>query len=148
MMNTPFFPSLRPRLAALGRRTAHRLRQSTLAQLHQHLAQVLPPALLSATEEGRNSRQRQFPLRLTFECFVWQMLHPHTSCREVVRHVQTLCRLAAINPPDASDSAYVQARQRLPQQRMEEALQATAQAAQARLSQPRLLQGRAVKVVD
>jgi hypothetical protein len=148
MMNTPFFPSFRARLAALGRHTAHRLRQTTLAQLHQHLADFLPPALLSAAEQGLNSRQRQFPLRLTFECFVWQMLHPQTSCREVVRHVQTLCRLAGRSPVDPGDSAYVQARQRLPQQRMEEALQATAQAAEARISLPSVLQGRAVKVVD
>jgi len=42
MMNTPFFPSLRSRLAALGRRTAQRLRQTTLAQLHQHLGDFLP----------------------------------------------------------------------------------------------------------
>jgi len=148
MMNTPFFPSFRCRLAALGRRTAHRMRQSTLAQLRQHLADFLPPALLSATEQGLNSRQRQFPLRLTFECFVWQMLHPQTSCREVVRHVQTLGRLAGQSPPDPGDSAYVQARQRLPQQRMAQALWATAQAAEVRASKSTLLQGRTVKAVD
>lgn len=148
MMNTPFFPSWRGRLAALGRRTAHTLRQTTLAQLHRHLADFLPPALLSGTEEGLNSRQRRFPLRLTFECFVWQMLHPQTSCREVVRHVQTLCRLAGQSPVHEGDSAYVQARQRLPQQRMEEALRAIAQAAEVRAPQSTILQGRAVKVVD
>jgi hypothetical protein len=41
--------------------------------------------LLSATDEGSNSRDRIFSLRLTFECFVWQLLKPKTSCREVVR---------------------------------------------------------------
>jgi len=46
-----------------------------------------------AIEEGPNSRARDFPLRLTVECFIWQLLNPGTSCREVVRHVQTLCRL-------------------------------------------------------
>lgn len=148
MMHTPFFPSLRGRLAPLGRRTAQRLRETTLAQLHQHLSDFLPPALLSCAEEGLNSRQRHFPLRLTFEAFVWQMLHPRTSCREVVRHVQTLCRLAGRSPVDPGDSAYVQARQRLPEQRMQEALQATAQAAEARVPKASVLQGRAVKVVD
>ena len=30
-----------------------------------------------------NSRQRDFPLRLTFECFLWQMLKPRTACRRI-----------------------------------------------------------------
>ena len=34
-------------------------------------------------------------LRLTFECFLWQVLKPKTSCREVVRQVQALFRSRA-----------------------------------------------------
>src|SRR5690348_17930701 len=93
-MQTPYFPSLRSRLAALGRRTAHRLRQATLGQLQDHLRDLLPAPLLSAEDQGPNSRQRVFTLRLTFECFLWQVLKPKTSCREVVRQVQGLLRLA------------------------------------------------------
>ena len=111
-MQTPFFPALRARLAALGRRTAHQLRQGTLAQCQQHLGNCLPPGLLACAEEGPNSRERDFPLRLTVECFIWQLLNPATSCREVVRHVQTLCRLAGRVPVAEGDSAYVQARNR------------------------------------
>ena len=113
-MPTPFFPAFRFRLAALGRRSAQALRQATLAQLQEHLRNLLPAPLLSATEEGANSRQRVFSLRLTFECFVWQVLNPHTSCREVVRQVQALLRLLGRTPIDEGDSAYIQARQRLP----------------------------------
>ena len=90
MMQTPFFPAFRARLAALGRRTAHAVRQATLAQLQEHLRDFLPVHVLAAADEGPNSRDRVFNLRLTCECFVWQMLHPQTSCREVVRHVQAL----------------------------------------------------------
>jgi hypothetical protein len=71
-MHTPYFPAFRSRLAALGRRTAGTLRQATLEQLQQHLRDILPAPLLSATEEGPNSRERIFSLRLTFECFIWQ----------------------------------------------------------------------------
>lgn len=113
-MHTPFFPAFRSRLAALGRHTAHTLRQTTLAQFQQRLSDFLPPPLLSAQDEGPNSRDRCFSLRLTFECFIWQMLQPRTSCREVVRQVQALLRLAGRRPIDESDSAYVQARIRLP----------------------------------
>src|SRR2546423_1039157 len=92
-MQTPYFPSFRSRLAALGQRTAHTIRQATLSQLQEHLRDLLPASLLSATDEGPNSRERIFSLRLTFECFVWQVLKPKTSCREVVRQVQALFRL-------------------------------------------------------
>ena len=147
-MSTPYFPAFRSRLAALGRRTAHCLRQATLAQLQEHLRDFLPAPLLSPQGDGPNSRQRVFSLRLTFECFLWQLLKPKTSCREVVRQVQALFRLHHQGPVDEGDSAYVQARLRLPQERLEKALIATALAADRRAGSGGQLQGRPVKVVD
>src|ERR1700691_2568281 len=131
-MTPPYFPPFRSRLAPLGRRSVQPVRQATLAQLQQHLRDFLPPWLLSAEEDGLNSRERVFSLRLTFECFVWQMLNPKTSCREVVRQVEALFRLHGPVAVEAGDSAYVQARQRLPRERLEKALAATAQAADQR----------------
>ena len=90
-MKTPFFTPWRAQLAALGHRTTQRLRQVTLAQLGEHLAQLIPPHLLTCQEDGPHSRERVYSLRLTFECFVWQLLNPDTACREVVRQVQALC---------------------------------------------------------
>jgi hypothetical protein len=104
-MNTPGFPAFRCRLAALGRHTLHPVRQTTLAQLQQPLSDLLPASLLCAEEDGLNSRQRIFTLRLTCECFLWPMLKPKTSCREVVRQVQALLRLQGRAPVDAGDSA-------------------------------------------
>jgi len=147
-MHTPYFPALRSRLAALGGRTVQTARQTTLVQLQQHLRDVLPAPLLSSEDEGPNSRDRVFCLRLTFECFLWQMLKPKTSCREVVRQVQALFRLHGLSSIDEGDSAYVQARQRLPRQRLEQALEATARAADRRVGCDIRLQGRPVKVVD
>ena len=147
-MQTPYFPSWRSRLAALGRRTTHHVRQATLGQLQQYLRDLLPAPLLSTEEEGLNSRERVFSLRLTFECFVWQVLKPKTSCREVVRQVQALIRLAGGALIDEGDSAYVQARQRLPRERLQRALSLTAQAADRRAGSGGRLQGRPVKVVD
>lgn len=147
-MDTPYFPLFRSRLAALGRRALHPVRQATLAQLQEHLRDFLPAPLLSSEEEGPNSRDRIFSLRLTFECFLWQLLKPKTSCREVVRQVQALFRLHHQGPVDEGDSAYVQARQRLPRERLERALRATAGAADRRAGPGGQLQGRPVKVVD
>jgi len=147
-MQTPFFPAFRSRLAALGRRSAHSLRQATLGQLQDRIRDLLPAQLLSAEEDGPHSRERDFPLRLTFECFLWQMLKPRTSCREVVRQVQALRTLQGRPPICEGDSAYIQARLRLPKERLEKALAATAKTADRRAGQPSQLQGRTVQVVD
>ena len=147
-MHTPYFPTFRSRLAALGHRTAQRVRQATLAQLQEHLRDFLPAPLLLAEDQGPNSRDRIFSLRLTFECFLWQVLKPKTSCREVVRQVQALFRLHQRGYVDEGDSAYVQARLRLPKERLEKALGATAQAADRRVGQGGQLQGRPLKVAD
>jgi hypothetical protein len=147
-MMTPYFPALRSRLAALGRRTAQTVRQTTLAQLQEHLRDLLPAPLLASEEEGPNSRERIYTLRLTFECFLWQVLKPQTACREVVRQVQALFQLHDKGPVDEGDSAYVQARLRLPQERLEKALSATAQTADRRVGAVGQLQGRPVKVAD
>lgn len=147
-MIPPLFPAFRSRLAALGRRTRRTLRQTTLAQLGQQVRELIPDHLLASADEGANSRDRDYPLRLSVECFVWQMLNPGTACREVVRQVQALCRLAGRSPVDDNTSAYVQARQRLPQERLQQVLAATAQAAERRAGRAGQLQGRPVKVVD
>jgi hypothetical protein len=147
-MDTPYLPAFRARLAALGRRSIQSVRQATLAQLGENLRQLIPVHLLAGADDGTNSRERSFSLRLTCECFIWQMLNPGTSCREVVRHVQALYRLRGHAPVNEGTSAYVQARQRLPQERLEKILQATAAAADTRTRDSGRLQGRPIKVVD
>ncbi|HSU57520.1 MAG TPA: IS4 family transposase, partial [Candidatus Dormibacteraeota bacterium] len=82
------------------------------------------------------------------ECFIWQMLKSKTSCREVVRQIQALFRLNGRGLIDENDSAYVQARQRLPQKRLEKALVATAMTADRRVGSNGSIGGRPVKVVD
>ena len=147
-MHTPFFPAFRARLAAQGCHSAIQLRQTTLQQLARHLADLIPAHLLSTADEGANSRDRLYTLRLTCECFLWQMLKPNTACREVVRQVQALACCSGRGPVDEGTSAYIQARQRLPTERLKAVLAATARAAQLRAASPTGLLGRPVKVVD
>jgi hypothetical protein len=147
-METPFFPALRARLAACGQRSLQTVRQWTLAQLGQQLRDLLPAHLLAAEDEGPHSRHRDYPLGLTLQCFLWQILQFNTSCREVIRQVQTLYRLAGQGTVDEDNSAYVQARQRLPLERMTGLLTATASAADARAGAAGSLQSRPVKVAD
>ena len=147
-MTTPFFPQFRPRLAPCRRALTHKVRQASLAQLEHYLEGIFPMHLLSQEEEGANSRKRVYTLLLTFECFLWQILKPRTACREVVRQVQALFRLQGLGPVDEGTSAYCQARQRLPKERLEQVLSATATTAERRAGSGGRLAGRPVKVVD
>ena len=147
-MHTPFFPQLRPRLAPCRRAATQKVQQASLAQLEHYLEGIFPLYLLSQGEEGTNSRERIFSLLLTFECFLWQILKPNTACREVVRQVQALFRLKHRGPVDEGTSAYCQARQRLPKERLERILAATATTAEKRAGSGGCLAGRPVKVVD
>jgi hypothetical protein len=114
----------------------------------EKLRLLLPPELLASEDEGPNSRDRIYTLRLTFECFVWQRLKPKTPCREVVRAVQALFKSAGKEAVDEGTSGYIQARQRLPKERLEAALKSTAATADSRVREQGQLNGRPVKVVD
>jgi hypothetical protein len=148
LLNTPFFPFLRARLAALGHRTTQTLRHLDFPPLAEKLRLLLLPQLLASEDEGPNSRDRIYTLRLTFECFVWQMLKPKTPCREVVRAVQALFKSESKGAVDEGTSAFIQARQRLPKERLESALKSTAATADSRVGEQGQINGRPVKVVD
>ncbi len=148
MQSTPLFPQLRAQLAALGRRTFESLHQLDLLALAEQFRDLFPPQLLACADEGSGSRERIYSLRLTFQCFVWQMFKPRTSCREVVRAVQCLFQSQGWGTVDERTSAYIQARQRLPEDRLEQALASTAQVADRRVGDQGYLQGRPVKVAD
>jgi len=102
---------------------------------------------LQAPDDGKRRRRRVFFLSRVFWCFIWQVLQPRTSCRAVVRQVQAFCESEG-RTVDESNSAYCQARGRLPINCLQQALRDSARSAQ-RLS----LQGvpgwtRPIKVVD
>jgi hypothetical protein len=61
-------------MAACGQRSLQTVRQWTLAQLGQQLRDLLPAHLLAAEDEGPHSRHRDYPLGLTLQCFLWQIL--------------------------------------------------------------------------
>ena len=117
-MHTPFFPALRPRLAALGKRVQH-LRQHSLAHLEQLLGPWLPPGLLSQNDQGPNSRDRIYSVRRTFFGFLYQVLNPDCPCREIVRQIQALFGLHGQTRVDEGTGAYCQARKRLPLDRLQ-----------------------------
>ena len=145
-MQTPFFPSWRAQLSAL-RQTRQRLGSKPLPAIQNLFAAWIAPHALSQEDEGPNSRDRVFSIRLTFWSFLAQILTPGSPCREAVRQVLALFCLQGRSPLDEQTSAYCQARQRLPRERLWQLLGQTAQAARRRCPKPRWLHGE-VKVVD
>jgi hypothetical protein len=155
-MQTPFFPLWRARLAAFGRR-AQALRQKPLPNLEKLFSHLLPLGLLAQAEEGPNSRERIYSLRCTFWAFLWQILNPGASCREVVRQIQALFCLALDLAVDEGSSAYCQARARLPLAVLQRARQAAAQHAEKLLPEglrrwrgwrPKVLDGTTLSLAD
>ena len=151
-MHTPFFPAFRPRLAALGRRVQY-LRQQSLCHLELLLHPFLPPGLLSQADEGPNSRDRAYNLRRTFFGFLYQVLNPNCSCREIVRQIQALFALHDQDRLDERTGAYCQARKRLPLDRLTRLRVAVAAAGEKMAElwhdlRPKLIDGTTVSLPD
>ena len=143
-MHTPFFPAFRPRLAAC-RKHLENLRQHSLCQLEVLLTPFLPPGLLAQEDQGDNSRDRIYNKRRTFFGFLYQALNPKCPCREIVRQIQALLSLQEVQPADDDNSAYCQARRRLPLETLQRARRKVAAAAQKTAA---LWHGLCPKVID
>lgn len=153
--STPFLPGLSSRLFGRQRRSqldllreqSKQWRQSSLSRLCEIFGPWLPAATLAPSAKGINSRQRTYPLDLTFWAFLSQVLSPGASCREVVRKVQAWYAPQG-QSPDSSTSAYCQARGRLPLACLMELHQTLAAKLSARITPSELWCDRRVKVVD
>ncbi len=151
MENTPFFAQWLPLLAPMGRRASEvltHIRQCTLSQLESCFGALFAGAALRPPKPGDKRRERPYSIRRTFWCFLWQMLNQNTSCREVVRQLQAVLGLHGVRHLDPGNSAYCQARARLPVSLLEQGLGETAAAADRHSPTRRLLQGRPVKASD
>lgn len=151
-MQTPFFPAWRARLAPLGRQL-QQLRQRSLGYLDVLLDPFLPPGLLAQADEGPNSRDRVYSVRRTFFGFLYQVLKPDTSCREIVRQIQALFCLHDAGPVDENTGAYCQARKRFPLDRLSRVRAEVAAAAEKMADRwhglcPKVIDGTTVSAPD
>ena len=152
---TPFLPGLSPRLFGRQRRAQLDLlraqsaqwRAFTLSRLCEIFGPWLSAALLAPSDLGVNSRERLYPLTLTFWAFLSQVLSPGCACREVVRKIQAWYA-PQDKSPDSGTSAYCQARRRLPISTLTQLHQTLADKLAARITTPERWLGRCVKVVD
>jgi hypothetical protein len=108
---TPFLPGLKLR----SRHSAHLAVQHSVAPLQTLWGPLLDPLLQRAkTGKGSNSRQRVWPLAQTFWTFLAQVFCPGSSCRESVRRAAAWLRVSSNRVLSEDESAYCQARRRLP----------------------------------
>lgn len=153
--NTPFLPGLSHRLFGRQRRSqlealraqSEQWREASLSRLCEIFGPWLPAAMFAPTAKGINSRQRTYPLPLTFWAFLSQVLSPGCACREIVRKVQAWYAPQG-KSLDSGTSAYCQARARLPLAALRELHRTLADKLAARVTAPELWLGRHVKVVD
>ena len=118
-------------------------------QLELHFAHFIPRSLFPKNAQKQNSRDRVYNQLLTFWGFLWQTLTPQTSCREVVRQVQSLFKLHRQDSLSHGSAAFCKARKRLPMDTLTKALDRTAILAQQRASnQESIFEGRRIKLVD
>ena len=124
------------------------LRDGSLCQLASVCEPWTPSRLLEPTTHGANSRQRSYPMRVTFWAFLAQVMSPGSPCREIVRKVQAWHAARHLPIPSSSTGAYCQARSRLPLNYLHNIQSHTAAELQRGVRSDQLWLGRHVKVVD
>lgn len=143
-------PSL-PGFSGLFGQQIHTLRSTTGVGLHQLEALFgawVPPGALSQADEGPHSRRRQWPLRLVFWAFGWQVIQAGAPCREAIRAAKSLCMANGQPVPPDTTSPYCQARSALPLDRLEQIHDTLVRDADKGVVQKDLWCGHRVLVVD
>lgn len=119
---TPFLPGISHQLYGSQRRSQldrmrdqiDVLRRNSLSRLCELFGPWLPVDLFKSAPSGLNSRNRTFPLSVTFWAFLCQVLNPGSPCRETVRRVQAWYAGRRSNLPESGTGGYCQARKRMP----------------------------------
>jgi hypothetical protein len=146
---TPFLKTFGPLL--FGRKAAPRLPAGEeLGELYDIFESLIPTSLFERPSKGANSRQRTLPPEVTFWAFLSQALSPGSSCREVVRKLEAWWHWSGLNrPATVSESAYCQARKRLPKATLHHVFKHTGLVLDRNvLQQENIIPGRRVRVVD
>ena len=154
--STPFFAGFHRFLFGRAQRSAQQqlqarmvaLRQASLCQLATVCSPWAPAKLLEPAARGTNSRQRSYPVSVTFWAFLSQVMSPGSPCREIVRKVQAWHAARRLPVPSSSTGAYCQARSRLPLQSLHRIQAHSAKELQRAVRSEHLWLDRHVKVVD
>jgi hypothetical protein len=146
---TPFFGPWRARLSAVRRQLPGAdAPQPILHQLALLFARWIPPHLLAPTEAGACSRERDWPLRLTFWTFLAQVLSPGSSCRWAVQEAQAQADHEGRRSPPNDTDPYCKARARLPLEFLHECVHRVGRSLEQGVAAAQCWCGHEVKVLD
>lgn len=154
MTPAPFLPGIaatlsgRDRAAAAARKAATTFHCASLCALARIFRAWIPDTLLAPTVSGPHSRQRFFPLHVTFWAFLSQTLTPNTPCRAALDKIAAWCALRRLPLPDANTTAYCNARAALPLDRLRDINASIAATMEQRVPSDALWHDRRVLVVD
>jgi hypothetical protein len=116
--------------------------------MRNEFADGVSDGILAAQDKRTWSRERVYTLPKTFWGFVWQAMHGKASCREVVRCIQLMATVP-VRRLCGSTSAYCQARAKIPETVMREAMEGSAASADRAAPEGEgTINGRKVKAVD
>ena len=146
-MATPDFPSWAGGFHRAYQKF-HAPAKGSIHQLELRCTPWIPVGSLAQQDEGDFSRQRQWTLRLTFWCFLWQVAQVGSSCRDAVRQAIALCISQGQRAPSDDDDAYCVARAKLPVERLDEIHRRVVQDAQDLVRAGDLGCGRRVRALD
>jgi hypothetical protein len=155
-LSTAFLPGISSQLYGRRRRSERdqlhdqieRLRRNSLSQLCELFGPWLPMDLFECAARGVNSRERSFPLSLTFWAFLSQVLNPGSACREVVRKVQAWYAQRASEMPESGSGAYCLARKRMPLATLRTAHRKLTEKLMAAPAESGVWKGRRIQVID
>ena len=146
--STPYLPGFVHQLCGRPARTqASRAasRAASLDGLAALVAKFIPAELF---DPDGNQRKRVYSPWVTFIAFLGQVLTRGSACREAVRRVQAWCVAGRVRAPSSNDSAYCQARKRLPLERLRAAHEEIGRWIDQRADDAQRWCGRSVKVID
>jgi hypothetical protein len=124
--------------------TCGRLRKSSLNEL----ATLFEPWIRNEQLVGGHARERQLPTHTTFWAFLSQILAGNCSCLQTVRSIQSCLAHQGVENLDLTDSAYCQARARLPLELLEDVHKKLADHLISHVRSDELWLNRRVKIID
>ncbi len=124
--------------------TCERLRKSSFSEL----ATLFDPWIKHEQLVGGHVRSRQLPTHTTFWAFLSQILAGNCSCIQAVRSIQSCFAHEGMDCLDLTDSAYCQARSRLPLELLETVHEELSERLLKQVRNDELWYGRNVKIID
>lgn len=128
------------------RQKRQRLRQQSLGEISAQFSEELPPEFVANL--ATTTRNRVYSQEVTFWAFLSQVFSEDASCARAVAQVQQWFKHQGLPIPSANTASYVEARQNLPDEMLQDIHHEVARQLDAQLGHGDLWRGRRLKAID